>query len=94
MKLAPRAALAATLLLTLSTRPTAHAGELLGKMLRGLATPAKAAHRAPPTTTSDCAVEKLADQIDWLEHHIDRFGSIVAKHPDIWAKPLLPRHRA
>ena len=72
----------------------AAAGEVLDKVFRGLAAPAKAVHRKPPATGVDCAVEQLASEIDWLEHHIDRYGSIVAKHPDVWGQSRLTRHRA
>ena len=72
----------------------AAAGEVLDKVFRGLAAPAKAVHRRPPTTGVDCAVEQLAAEIDWLEHHLDRYGSIVAKHPDVWGQSRLTRHRA
>jgi len=77
-----------------SAAPAARAGEVLERLFRGLAAPAKAAHRVPPATGADGAVERLADELDWLEHHIDRFGSIVAKHPDIWGQSRLTRHRA
>jgi hypothetical protein len=72
----------------------AAAGDVLDKVFRGLAAPAKAVHRQPPAAGADCAVEQLASEIDWLEHHIDRFGSIVAKHPDVWGQSRLTRHRA
>ena len=47
----------------------------------------------PPCVCQDCAVETLAENIDWLEHHIDCYGSIVAKHPDIWGEARLTKHR-
>ena len=84
---------AATLGGALPLGPAA-AGEVLDKVFRGLAAPAKAVHRRPPATAADCAVEELASEIDWLEHHIDRFGSIAAKHPDVWGQSRLTRHRA
>jgi hypothetical protein len=84
---------AATLGWSLPLGPAA-GGEVLDKVFRGLAAPAKAVHRRPPATGADCAVEQLAAEIDWLEHHIDRFGSIVAKHPDVWGQSRLTRHRA
>jgi hypothetical protein len=66
----------------------------LGKVLRGLAAPLKAAHRQPPATPSDPCIEDLAARIDWLEHHLDCYGSIVAKQPDVWGQSRLTRHRA
>lgn len=50
-------------------------------------------HGKPPAVCKDCAVETLAENIDWLEHHIDRYGSIVAKQPDIWGEARLTKHR-
>ena len=50
-------------------------------------------HGTPPKVCQDCAVEYLAENIDWLEHHIDRYGSIVAKQPDIWGEARLTKHR-
>ena len=46
-----------------------------------------------PETGQDCAVEELAENIDWLEHHIDTYGSIVAKQPDIWGDARLTKYR-
>ena len=72
--------------------PTAHAGDM-GTILRGLTAPLRAAHREQPATCCDDRVEQLAAEIDWLEHHIDFFGSIVAKQPDVWGQSRLTRHR-
>ena len=60
---------------------------------RGLTAPVRAMHRERPATCEDDAVESLAAQIDWLEHHVDRFGSIVAKQPDVWGQSRLTRYR-
>src|SRR6516162_1072906 len=55
-----------------------------------------------PTTRADgwlpgfgkpTSVEKLAHHIDVLEKHIDCYGSIVAKAPDVWGQARLTRHR-
>ena len=35
----------------------------------------------------------LAENIDWLEHHIDTYGSVVAKSPDIWGEARLTKFR-
>jgi len=70
----------------------ARAGDLTG-LFRGLAAPLKAVHRAPPDRAADDDVERLAAEIDWLEHHVDRFGSIVAKEPDVWGQSRLTRYR-
>ena len=59
----------------------------------GLARPFKALHRQPPPEGCETPVDGLADQIDWLTHHIDSHGSIVAKEPDVWGQNRLMRHR-
>lgn len=51
-------------------------------------------HGEPPETMcQDDAVEELAKNIDWLEHHIDKYGSIVAKQPDVWGEARMTKHR-
>jgi hypothetical protein len=50
-------------------------------------------HGTPPATGHDCAIETLAENIDWLEHYIDTYGSVVAKSPDIWGEARLTKHR-
>ncbi len=70
----------------------AAAGEL-GRVFRGLAAPLKAAHRQPPPPGVDPCIEDLAARIAWLESHIDAYGSIVAKQPDVWGQSRLTRHR-
>ncbi len=35
----------------------------------------------------------LACDIDFLEAHIDKYGSVVAKHPDIWGQARLTKYR-
>ncbi|MFL5328685.1 MAG: hypothetical protein ACJ8C4_07195 [Gemmataceae bacterium] len=39
-------------------------------------------------------VAALAKDIDSLERHIERYGSIVAKQPDIWGQARLTKYRA
>jgi hypothetical protein len=73
--------------------PTATAGDF-GSILHGLTAPVRALHREKPASCPDDEVERLAAEIDWLEHHIDTYGSIVAKHPDVWGQSRLTRHRA
>ena len=65
----------------------------LYKPFKVLAAPFDAMHRKKPRTGHDSAIERLAEEIDWLEHHIDRYGTIVAKHPDVWGESRLMRHR-
>lgn len=66
----------------------------LYKPFRALHESAEAAfHRKQPRTGQDTAIERLAMEIDWLEHHIDEWGTIVAKHPDVWGEARLTKHR-
>ncbi len=46
-----------------------------------------------PATGGKSPVDCLAENIDWLEHHIDTYGSIVAKQPDIWGEARLTKYR-
>ncbi|MFM8986873.1 MAG: hypothetical protein ACKONH_12620, partial [Planctomycetia bacterium] len=68
------------------------AGEI-GRTFRVLAAPLKAAQRQPPTPGIDPCIEDLGARIAWLEAHIDAYGSIVAKQPDVWGQSRLTRHR-
>jgi hypothetical protein len=68
-------------------------GEIVDKVLRGMAAPFKGKQRTPPVTGIDCAVERLATEIDWLENYVDRYGSVVAKEPDVWGQSRLTRYR-
>jgi hypothetical protein len=47
----------------------------------------EAADEGPPR------VSQIAYQIDRLEKHIDRYGSIVPKHADVWGQARLMMHR-
>ncbi len=38
-------------------------------------------------------VEALAHDLDDLEEQIEKYGSVVAKHPDVWGQARLTRHR-
>ena len=85
-------ACAAILLAGSTVAPTATAGEL-GGILHSLTTPVRALHRKKPPACQDDLVERLADEIDWLQAHINAYGSIVAKHPDVWGQNRLTRAR-
>ncbi|WDQ16453.1 hypothetical protein [Rhodopirellula sp. P2] len=50
-------------------------------------------HGTEPQLGEDGAMECLAEHIDWVEHHIDTYGSVVAKQPDIWGEARLTKHR-
>ena len=39
-------------------------------------------------------IEQLAKQIDILEKHVDEFGTVVSKHPDVWGDARLTQFRA
>lgn len=41
----------------------------------------------------ETAVTQLAEQIDELERHIDTYGTIVAKSPDVWGQARLTKYR-
>jgi len=73
--------------------PRAAGGEILGKVFRGMSRAVEDRHARGPATQVDCSVEQLAGEIDWLEKYIQRYGSIVAKHPDVWGQSRLTRHR-
>ncbi len=69
-----------------------------GRLFRGLAAPLQAVHRdrpvpRQPPAVGDDAIERLAAEIDWLSHHVDAYGSVVAKQPDVWGQSRLMRHR-
>lgn len=70
---------------------TVGAGEFFGRLKR-LVTESEY-QGTEPVMGQDCAMECLAENIDWLEHHIDNYGSIVAKQPDIWGEARLTKHR-
>ncbi len=64
------------------------------RLFRGLTSPFRAAHReAPPLPDAPC-LDRLAGEVAWLEHHVNHYGSIVAKAPDVWGQNRLTRHRA
>lgn len=50
-------------------------------------------HGKEPPTCADGAIEDLAEYIDWLEHHVDKYGSVVTKQPDVWGESRWTRHR-
>ncbi|MFM8292774.1 MAG: hypothetical protein ACKOC4_13910, partial [Planctomycetia bacterium] len=86
-----RRALVAACIASCVTIP-AVAGEI-GRAFRVLAAPLKAAQRQPPPPGIDPCIEDLGARIAWLEAHIDAYGSIVAKQPDVWGQSRLTRHR-
>jgi len=73
--------------------PRADGGEWADSLWRGLSRSSSHQRARPPATPIDGCVERLAGEIDWLEKYIDSYGSIVAKHPDVWGQSRLMRHR-
>jgi hypothetical protein len=61
-------------------------------------------HPATPPLSEACScgdakscnkptVAALAHDLDTLEHHIEKYGSVVAQHPDVWGQARLTKHR-
>lgn len=46
-----------------------------------------------PHTESDKCLEELARNLDWLEHQLNRYGTVVAKTPDVWGEARMTAHR-
>ena len=76
------AGVASVLIANHCVTPAAPAGEIL-KDLRAKITK----HYQGPS------VEILASELDQLEAHIDKHGSIVPKQPDVWGQARLTKHR-
>ncbi len=50
-------------------------------------------HGKPPATSEDKTLEQLAANVDWLEHHINQWGSVSSKSPDVWGEARLTQYR-
>jgi hypothetical protein len=61
------------------------------EMWQTLSAPLHGRRHAPPP--ADPGLVALAARLDWLERHIDTYGSVVVKHPDVWGQSRLMRHR-
>ena len=70
------------------------AGQILNKFKADLRGVGRSVVRRAPATGRDNAIELLAREIDWLEAHLDKFGSVAAKQPDVWGESRLTRFRA
>lgn len=46
-----------------------------------------------PESCVDPAIETLAANVDWLEHHINAWGSVAPKTPDVWGEARLTKYR-
>ena len=63
------------------------------QFFRSLSAPFRAAHRHAPAVPADPCLEHLAGEVAWLETHVNAYGSIVAKEPDVWGQNRLTQHR-
>jgi hypothetical protein len=50
-------------------------------------------HGQQPATKEDKALEALAAHVDWLEVHLNNWGSVSAKAPDVWGEARLTQYR-
>lgn len=64
-----------------------------GRLWQTIAQPFKALHRQAPPTGCETPVDGMAREVDWLLHHLNTHGSIVAKEPDVWGQNRLTQHR-
>src|SRR5690349_7462383 len=44
-------------------------------------------------TKPDPTIKDIAHEIDELEEHLEKFGSVVPKHADVWGQARLTMHR-
>lgn len=49
--------------------------------------------REKPAMPKSPSVESFAKQVDWLEHRLETYGSVISKRPDIWGQARLTQHR-
>lgn len=80
---------------TLSLLPTRIDAAEPGRKIAELTRAAKRMllQRKPPTLYSDHSLTNAAKELDWLEHTIERYGTVVPKHPDVWGESRLTKHR-
>jgi len=82
----------ALLAVAVAAAPASQAGDF-PRLVNGITGLGKAVHRKPPPVAKDPAMDRTIDELDWLERFVDRYGSIVAKQPDVWGQNRLTRHR-
>lgn len=46
-----------------------------------------------PLASKNLCVENVAREIDWLEHHLETYGTVVPKQPDVWGESRLTKYR-
>ena len=49
--------------------------------------------RSTPWWRGSPTVRALADDLDHLESHIERYGSVTIQHPSVWGQARLTKHR-
>ena len=81
------------LLIGTQLTPALHAGDLLRGVGRVLSAPIDHLHRKKPNSGQCPDMEEVAREIDWLEHYLDTYGSVVAKQPDTWGEARMTKHR-
>ncbi|MFM8953155.1 MAG: hypothetical protein ACKOOF_08880 [Planctomycetaceae bacterium] len=64
-----------------------------GRLWQTIAQPFKVLHRQAPPAGCETPVDGMAREVDWLLHHLNTHGSIVAKEPDVWGQNRLTQHR-
>lgn len=73
--------------------PTAPAQDLRGLFDTVLNAKRIVFEHKKPHALHNRSVEDLAKQIDWLEHHVESYGTVVAKQPDVWGEARMTKHR-
>lgn len=79
-------AISAGILFAACFAPTTYAGPPYGRAGSRVLRVSYAREEGTPT-------ERLAEKIDDLEEHIEKYGSVVAKQPDIWGESRLTKYR-
>lgn len=77
---------------------TAIPGGVYGDPVEKAAAAVRDTHRwlwakKPPHSGRRAEFEKLAKEIDWLEHLIESYGTVVPKQADVWGEARLTRYR-
>ena len=63
------------------------------KVIGGVHNAIRLCTKKNPKAPKDPCVEDLAREIDWLEHKIETFGTVVPKQPDVWGEARMTKHR-
>ncbi len=84
---------ASALFCLLAISATTASAQVWRNLFDGVHQTARAIHKHEPETPESLVVEQAADEIDYLEHLIETYGSVVPKQPDIWGEARLTKHR-